>query len=69
MLQGTAEERVRIAITGAVQGVGFRPFVYRLASEAGLAGFVRNTGAGVLIEAEGKAGALASLEALGKTEA
>lgn len=54
-----ARGRLRIAITGAVQGVGFRPFVYRLAQDAGLAGFVRNTGGGVLIEAEGAAPALA----------
>ena len=51
--------RLRIAISGAVQGVGFRPFVYRLAQDAALAGFVRNTGGGVLIEAEGAAPALA----------
>jgi hydrogenase maturation protein HypF len=54
-----------IHITGVVQGVGFRPFVYRLAREHGLAGWVRNTSSGVDIEAEGPAEALASfLEAL-----
>ena len=37
---------------GAVQGVGFRPFVYRLASELGVTGWVSNTGQGVFIEAE-----------------
>ncbi|MGC8470465.1 MAG: acylphosphatase, partial [Acetobacteraceae bacterium] len=58
-MDATAPHRLRIAITGAVQGVGFRPFVYRLAQEAGLSGSVRNTGAGVLIEAEGAASALA----------
>jgi len=36
-----------------VQGVGFRPFVYRLAREHGLGGYVLNDGDGVLIEVEG----------------
>ncbi len=45
--------RVRIVIRGAVQGVGFRPFVYRLARELSLTGWVSNTAQGVFIEAEG----------------
>lgn len=45
--------RLRIRITGAVQGVGFRPHVYRLAASAGLSGFVLNSIQGVLIEVEG----------------
>lgn len=45
--------RLRMIVRGAVQGVGFRPFVHRTASELGLAGWVRNTAAGVAIEAEG----------------
>ncbi len=44
--------RVKIIIRGAVQGVGFRPFVYRLASEMGLKGYVLNSTNGVVIEAE-----------------
>jgi hydrogenase maturation protein HypF len=48
----------RIAVTGTVQGVGFRPFVYRLARELGLAGRVWNDAAGVTIEAFGPAPAL-----------
>jgi len=45
--------RIRIIIRGAVQGVGFRPFVYRLASALELCGWVSNSTQGVLIEAEG----------------
>jgi hydrogenase maturation protein HypF len=45
--------RLRVTIRGAVQGVGFRPFVYRLAHEMGLAGWVNNSSAGVFVEAEG----------------
>ncbi len=40
-------------MTGVVQGVGFRPHVYNLASRLGLAGFVLNDGAGVVVELEG----------------
>ncbi len=47
-------ERVKVIIRGAVQGVGFRPFVYRLASDLKLKGWVSNTSQGVIIEAEGK---------------
>lgn len=49
----------RIEIRGQVQGVGFRPFVYGLARELDIAGYVINTGAGVRIEVEGSAPALA----------
>jgi hydrogenase maturation protein HypF len=43
----------RIHITGIVQGVGFRPFVYGLATRLSLNGWVRNTSAGVEIEVDG----------------
>lgn len=45
--------RRRILVRGIVQGVGFRPFVYSLAVGHGIGGFVANTSAGVVIEAEG----------------
>ena len=51
-------QRRAIRITGQVQGVGFRPFVYRLAVERQLSGFVRNDGAGVSIEIQGTPSAL-----------
>ena len=47
------QSRLRISVFGTVQGVGFRPFVYQQARKRGIAGWVRNTGDGVLIEAEG----------------
>ena len=46
-------ERRHVEVRGIVQGVGFRPFVYRLARELALDGWVRNDGAGVTIEVEG----------------
>ena len=48
------KERVQICVEGIVQGVGFRPFVYDLATKNGLAGFVRNDTAGVIMEVEGE---------------
>jgi hydrogenase maturation protein HypF len=53
-------QRVQIKVEGMVQGVGFRPFVYRLARELELSGWVTNTRSGVLIEAEGDAGGIES---------
>jgi len=49
----TPIHRLRIAIQGAVQGVGFRPFIFRLAKELKLAGWVLNSSQGVFIEVEG----------------
>src|SRR5512135_1999354 len=50
---GTDAECLTISIKGIVQGVGFRPFVYNLARELKVNGFITNTTDGVLIEAEG----------------
>jgi len=50
----------RIEVRGTVQGVGFRPWVYRMARRAGVAGRVRNNPEGVTIEAFGRAGPLES---------
>jgi hydrogenase maturation protein HypF len=47
--------RKAVDVTGIVQGVGFRPFVYRLAHECDLAGLIANTPAGVSIEVQGHA--------------
>ncbi|MDX1764927.1 MAG: acylphosphatase, partial [bacterium] len=46
--------RAHISLSGLVQGVGFRPFVYRIARELGLTGYVINDTSGVVIEAEGE---------------
>ena len=46
-------QRLRITLRGAVQGVGFRPFVYRLATEMSLTGWVVNSSSGLVVEVEG----------------
>ena len=53
-------KRLRLQVNGIVQGVGFRPFLHRLARRFALAGWVRNTAAGVEGELEGQAAALAA---------
>ena len=50
---GSEAVRKRVRVRGVVQGVGFRPFVYRLATEDHLAGFIGNDTDGVIIELEG----------------
>jgi len=46
-------QRLRVSVGGTVQGVGFRPFAYRLARQLGISGWVMNTSAGALLEVEG----------------
>jgi hydrogenase maturation protein HypF len=53
MDQNKSRKRLSMRIQGVVQGVGFRPFIYRLATELGLVGWVNNSAQGVLVEAEG----------------
>jgi hydrogenase maturation protein HypF len=50
--------RKHILVRGVVQGVGFRPFVYKMATSLGLSGFVFNSSSGVTIEIEGRGSAL-----------
>jgi len=59
----------RVRVRGLVQGVGFRPFVYRLARRLGLAGWVRNDAEGVLVHAEGDRARLRQLVRLLGSEA
>ncbi len=61
--------RTRVRVEGTVQGVGFRPYVYRLAGRQGLAGFVLNDPHGVLIEVEGSTSAVEEFLALLDPEA
>jgi hydrogenase maturation protein HypF len=53
--------RVRVSVSGLVQGVGFRPFVWREATSRGLSGWVGNDAVGVVLEAEGTAESVAAL--------
>lgn len=59
---GTAAEGKRIRIRGTVQGVGFRPWVYRVAVQAGVTGRVRNDSSGVTIDAFGDGASLRRFE-------
>jgi hydrogenase maturation protein HypF len=52
-LAETSRVRLRMRLRGAVQGVGFRPFVYRLAADVGVTGWVLNGPDGVTLEVEG----------------
>jgi hydrogenase maturation protein HypF len=52
--------RRRVAVGGVVQGVGFRPFVWRRAMRAGLSGWVENDSAGVVVEVQGSPAGVAA---------
>ena len=54
-------QQAEIRVRGRVQGVGFRPAVWRIARELGLSGDVRNDGGGVLIRVAGEEAAISSL--------
>jgi hydrogenase maturation protein HypF len=58
LMESPERKRARFTVTGNVQGVGFRPFVYRVAAREGLGGFVWNDSRGVTIEVEGRGEAI-----------
>ena len=58
--EAAGRRRIQARVTGTVQGVGFRPYIYRLAGELELAGYVMNDDRGVLLEVEGSVPAVAS---------
>ena len=60
MSEAASSRRLSILIQGRVQGVGFRPFVYRLAKAHALSGLVRNQRGGVCCEVEGPAEAVSA---------
>ncbi len=62
------ETRRRLLVNGMVQGVGFRPFAYRLAVRFELKGFIRNTASGVVIEVQGTAALLDSFRSALQSE-
>ncbi|HEV2487325.1 MAG TPA: carbamoyltransferase HypF [Terracidiphilus sp.] len=67
--QAEPVQREALGVRGVVQGVGFRPFVYRLALEEGLAGFIGNDTDGVTIEIEGSRASLDSFLARLRSDA
>jgi hydrogenase maturation protein HypF len=56
--QPPAQHRRRFTVTGVVQGVGFRPFVHRVATDLGLSGFVGNDSVAVFVEVQGTSSAV-----------
>jgi hydrogenase maturation protein HypF len=55
-----AQDRVDVTIEGVVQGVGFRPYVFRLATGLGLSGWVGNDSTCVTVDVQGEPGAVAA---------
>src|SRR5436305_15184609 len=68
-MQSVTGERRRVRVRGIVQGVGFRPFVYGLAVELGLTGWVLNDAAGVVADVQGGPEALDAFERRVATDA
>ena len=66
---GAPPARLRVDFRGRVQGVGFRPWIYRLATEEGLAGHVGNDLSGAFVEVEGEPAAIARFLARSESEA
>ena len=58
MAETSVRDLVQVSVRGVVQGVGFRPFIYQLATRYNLKGWVCNTSEGVRIEVEGESGAV-----------
>jgi len=54
-IMGKEEGAKKITVIGVVQGVGFRPFVYKIASSLGLKGYVKNLGGEVMLIEKGGA--------------
>ncbi len=69
LASGPPAVALRLRVTGVVQGVGFRPFVHRLALREGVRGWVRNTAGAVDIHAEGEPAALEAFVAALSVEA
>lgn len=65
----SSDVRQRVTVTGVVQGVGFRPFVHRLATELGLSGFVGNDSGAVFLEVQGDPGRVQDFVCRLRTEA
>ncbi|MBI5904716.1 MAG: acylphosphatase, partial [Deltaproteobacteria bacterium] len=63
-----ARSALEITVRGVVQGVGFRPFVHRIASRCGLDGWVANTPGGVVVRVEGSRAAIARFRSLFRGE-